>query len=158
MVPKTAVLSAVACFLVGMVGCGEGGGVASGAAVSVYVGAPLCAGAKRELARAGGRAGDLRVRAVCLPEARAGAEGRDRLSLAVLGANARRATEDSTAVGYLEPSDPAATRFSRPILESAGIAWIDSDSGAAAMHRLLGSIEDADTTSLRESVRRALGE
>jgi hypothetical protein len=131
-------------------GCGEGGGVSSGATVSAYVVAPLCEGAKMELARAGGRAGDLRVRAVCLANARSG----DGLSLARIGANARRATEDSTAVAYLEPPDPAANRFSRPILESAGIASIASNSGAAAMTRLLRAIREAGGSgSLREAVR-----
>ncbi len=131
-------------------GCGEGGGVSSGATVSAYVASPLCVGARRGLARAGGRAGDVRVRAVCLPNARGG----DRLSLARIGANARRATEDSAAVAYLEPPDPAANRFSDPILESAGIARIASASGAAAMARLLRAIREAGGSgSLREAVR-----
>ncbi len=130
-------------------GCGEGGGVSAGATVSAYVVAPLCGGAKRELTRAGGQAGDIRVRAVCLANARSG----DRLSLAQIGANVRRATEDSTAVAYLEPPDPAAKRFSDPILESAGIPRIASNSGAAAMARLLRAIrETGGSGSLREAV------
>ena len=120
-------------------GCGEAG-VSNGATVTAYVAAPLCAGAKRELARDGGQAGDVQVRAVCLSSA----EDRGRLNLAQLGANARRATEDSTTVAYLEPADPAANRFTNPILESAGIAWIESDSGVIAMSRLLRTIHGAE--------------
>ncbi len=131
------------------VGCGEGGGVSAGATVSAYVVAPLCRGAKVELTRAGGRAGDVRVRAVCLANVRSG----DRLSLAQIGANARRATEDSTAVAYLESPDPAANRFSDPILKSAGIPRIASNSGVAAMARLLRAIREAGGSgSLREAV------
>ena len=76
------------------------------------------------------------------------------MKLATVGENARRAAEDSTAVGYLEPSGPA-TRFSRPILESAGIAHIAGDSGSEAMARLLGAVEDAGE-SPREGVADAL--
>ncbi len=117
--------------------------------VSVYATAPLCAGAKRELAQQGGRAGSVRVRVLCLPEARS--EGR--IDLAAVGANARRAAEDSTTVGYIGESDPAATRFSSPILESAGIAQVAGVSGRAAMARLFSAIEAAgDAASLREAV------
>jgi hypothetical protein len=121
--------------------------------VSVYVDLSLCAEAKRELAREGGSAGDVRIRAVCLP----GAESGGRLDLAATGANARRATEDSASVAYLEAPGPA-NEFSHPILDEAGIAWVNASSGAAAMKRLLGAIEGADTSSLRDSVRDALNE
>jgi hypothetical protein len=127
--------------------------VAKGAAVTAYVSAPLCAGAKQELAREGGKAGDVRVRAVCLSSARRGRQ----LDLATLGANARRATEDSTTVAYLE-APGRANRFSDPILESAGIAWIHTSSGKIAMARLLHAVQEADSGSLRESLREALSE
>lgn len=133
-------------------GCGVEGGVEEGATVSVYVGAELCAGAREELSRAGGRAGDLRVRAVCLDAVRDGA----RLDLAAVGANARRASEDSTAVAYLEFPDRAAGRFAHPILDSADIGWTTSSSGRASMARVLEAIEVADSGSLRDEVREAL--
>jgi hypothetical protein len=146
------VLTAVVCVLLGAAGCGEGKGVSAGATVVAYVEAPLCAGAKRELASEGGRAGDLRVRAVCL----AGVDGGGHTDLVQLGANARRATEDSASVGYIEP--PATPSFSRPIVEAAGIAVVRSNSGQVAMKRLLGAIGGAgDSGSLRASVRDALG-
>lgn len=146
---------AVGCaLLVAISGCGEGEGASEGATVTAYVDAPLCAGAKQELRSKGGEAGDLHVQAVCLPSSRQG----KKLNLTSLGANARRATEDSTTVGYLEASDPRAARFTRPILESASIAWISQSSGAQAMAKLLQAIEDSDAGSLRESVRETLRE
>ena len=143
-------MAAVALALaLGASGCGSGG-VAKDATVTAYADAPLCAGAQRELDNESGRAGSVRVRLVCLKSARDGT----RLDLATVGANARRATEDSASVGYIEvPSRPS---FSRPILESAGVAWISSGSGAAGMARLLHAIRDADSGSLRESVRQSL--
>jgi hypothetical protein len=134
-------------------GCGEERGVAEGAVVTAYVAVPLCAEAKRELAREDGRAGNVRVRVLCLTGVESGAG----LDLATVGANARRAAEDSTTVGYIEPPGPA-TRFSTPILESANIASIPSSSGKAAMARLLDAIREADSSSLRASVREVLNE
>ena len=80
---------------------------------------------------------------------------RGRLDLATIGANARRATEDSAAIAYVEPPGPA-NRFSRTILEEAGIAWTTSISGASAVARVLRAVSEADTDSLRDSVREAL--
>jgi hypothetical protein len=118
--------------------------------LSAYVDASLCAGAKRELMASDGRAGSIRVRVVCLADAR---QGR-RLRLATVGANARRATEDSTTIAYVEA--PVTPSFSRPIVEAAGIPVLRSNSGATAISDLLGAIRDADSGSLRESVREAL--
>lgn len=134
-------------------GCGGGEGVSADATVTAYVAAPLCLEAQRELARQGG-AGDLHVKAICLPNARSASK----LNLATVGANARRATEDSTTVGYLEASDPRIARFTHPILETASIAWISSSSGKAAMAKLLKTIRNSDTGSLRESIREELNE
>jgi hypothetical protein len=135
----------------GASGCGGEAGVSSGATVNVYVGASLCPAAQRDLKRRRGRAGDVRVRALCLAESRGGR----RLDLAAVGADARRATEDSTAIAYVEAAGPA-NRFSRPIVEEAGIAWFKASSGAAAMASLLDAVEAAGSGSLRESVREGL--
>jgi hypothetical protein len=139
---------------VGAAGCGSGTGVSEDATVTAYVEAQLCAAAKRELVRRDGRAGGLRVRVICVPSP----QEAKKLNLAVLGANARRATEDSTTVAYLEASDPRASRFTHPILETAEVPWISEDSGAAAMTHLLELIESADSGSLRKSLREALNE
>lgn len=126
--------------------------MAEGAVVTAYVEAPLCAGAQRELASAGGEAGKIQVRLDCLTASRHGG----RRSLATIGVNARRASEDSTTVAYLEP--PTTPSFSRPIVEAANIPVLRSGSGETAMARLLSAIEDADPDSLRDSVLEALSE
>ncbi|HMJ73225.1 MAG TPA: hypothetical protein VK471_07690 [Solirubrobacterales bacterium] len=138
-----------ACALLVGAGCGEGEGVASGATVSAYVAESLCAEAKSELARDGGEAGDVRVRVICLPSA----ESKGKLDLAQIGANARRATEDAATIGYIGEPTRAASRFSEPILETAGIAQLSQTSGTAAMKKLLQAVSDAGNSgSLRESV------
>jgi hypothetical protein len=135
------------------VGCGESEGAAEDATVSVYVAASLCSEAENELARRGGRAGDVRVRVVCLPKA----ESSRKLDLAQIGANARRATEDSSSIGYIGEPTKAASRFSEPILEEAGIAQLPQTSGKAAMRQLLQAVGEAgDSGNLRESVDTAL--
>jgi hypothetical protein len=139
--------------LLAAAGCGSGG-VSEDAIVTAYVEAPLCAAAKQELARHNGRAGDLRVQAICLSSPREA----KKLSLATLGANARRATEDSTTVAYLEAPNPSASRFVHPILETAEVPWISASSGKTAMSRLLTLIPDASSGSLRESLREELNE
>lgn len=135
-------------------GCGEAGGVSEGARVTAYVTAPLCAEAKRALARRGGKAGEVELHVSCLPEGERGG----RQDLAAIGAGARRATEDSTAIAYVTTTtDPTAVRFSETILEEAGIARLAADSGAAAMDRLVDAIERAgDAGNLREAVADAL--
>lgn len=146
-------LTTACVLLVGVAGCGEEG-VGEGATVSVYAGAPLCGEAKRELARGGGRAGDVRVRVACLEPT----ESRSGLDLAAIGANARRATEDSTAVAYIAEPNPAAAGFSRPILEAADIAQISTGSGAASTTAVLRALRRADdSSSLRESVLEQVG-
>ena len=129
---RWAALAATASLLVAA-GCDESGEVASGATVNVYVVAPLCAEAEKELARHGGQAGGVRVRVSCLPSAESNGE----LDLAIIGANARRATEDSSAIAYIGERTRAATRFSEPILEAAGIRQLAEMSGAEAMRKVL---------------------
>lgn len=150
---KATAAAAAGWLLIAIAGCGSGG-VSKDATVTAYVEAPLCAGAKQELAKHGGRAGDLRVQAICLP----GPREAKKLSLATLGANARRATEDSTSVAYLEALDHRVSRFVHPILETAEVPWISANSGSAAMSHLLTLLPNADSGSLRESLREELNE
>ena len=121
-----------------LAGCGGGGGISGGATVDVYVAGVLCAGGKRELASHGGEAGGFRVRAICLPRTERGG----RLDLAQIGANARRAAQDSATVGYIGEPTRAASRFSETILEAARIRQFAAMPGAAAMRELLGELED----------------
>jgi len=136
-----------------MAGCGQSEGVASGASVSVYVAGSLCAEAKRELAGSGGEAGDVRIRVTCLP----GAESKGKLDLAQIGANARRVTEDSSSIAFIGEPTRAASRFSEPILEEAGIAQLPQISGNAAMRQLLRAVGEAgNSDNLRASIHDTL--
>lgn len=135
--------------LVTAAGCGGGSEVSEGAEVRVYVSAPLCAEAKETLGREGAEAGGVMVRIVCLPEA--GSTG-GRVDLARAGADARRATEDSTAVAFLAAPGREGS-FTEPILEEAEIALIADRSGAAAMTEVLKRLEARDSgESPREAV------
>jgi hypothetical protein len=126
-------------------GCGESGVVASGATVNAYVTAALCAEAEEELARRGGQGGDVRIRVTCLPSV----ESDGGLDLAAIGANARRATEDSSVIAYIGERTKAATRFSEPILEEAGIRQFSSMSGTQAMGKLLNTLDEEGRVSPR---------
>jgi hypothetical protein len=146
--PLLSVLAGGAILLI-VAGCGSGSGVGDGATVSVYASAPLCAETKRELERRGDEAGSVRVQAVCLPDA---VSKGGMLDLARAGADARRATQDSTTVAFVEEPGREAT-FSAPILEEAEIALIEDRSGAHAMRSITTSLESrASDESPRESV------
>jgi hypothetical protein len=146
------VLLAAACISLAVAGCGSGEGVEEGAKVTAYVVAPLCAEAEQELAQHGGEAGDVRVRVSCLPSA----ESSQKLNLARIGTNARQATEDSSAIAYIGEPTAAASRFSRPILEAAGILQLPQSSGANAMAEVLKALSQSTSGSLRQSVNDAL--
>ncbi len=149
-----ALLATAACgLLTAGLGCGAGAEVGAGATVRVYVSAPLCTAARRELARRGARAGSLWVRIACLQDAE---RNGGKLDLAMTGANARRATEDSTAVAYLELPGPEVS-FSRPILQEAGIAVITHGSAPGAMVRIIAALEELGEESPREAVASTAG-
>lgn len=143
-------------------GCGEGG-AASGATVTVYVSAPLrgaeaTAGRRlceeaRQRAERGGGGEDLRLRVACLDAAGPAGEW----TLAQVGANARRATEDSTAVAYIGEPDPDARRQSRPIVEAAEIAELGGRPGREAVAEVIAAIEAGDEAKPRQAVFDALG-
>jgi hypothetical protein len=152
-----AVLAATA-----LLGCGEEG-AAGGATVAVYVSAPLrgsegedgrrlCDEA-REQAGQGRGDEDLRLRVVCLDAS--GPDGR--WTLARVGANARRATEDSTAVAYVGEPDPEARRQSGPIVDAAGIAELGGMSGRKAVAKVRAAIAAGDEAEPRQAVFDAEG-
>jgi hypothetical protein len=114
-------------------GCGESSGVASGATVTVYVAAALCSEAEKELQSHGPEVGDVHVRAICLP----GSEKGGKLDLATIGANARRATEDSSSIAYIGEPTRAASKFAATILEEAQIPQYAAIPGAKAMRQVL---------------------
>jgi hypothetical protein len=131
---------------------GCGGSDSSGATVSVYVAAPLCAAAKQELTAHGATAGHFTVAVRCLAPSERPGGGVD---LATDGSNSRRATSDTSAVATLEPPGPG-TKFSRPILESAEVPLVTSASAQRGMKRILTAIEGAGDSGVRGSVREAL--
>ncbi|HEX6204333.1 MAG TPA: hypothetical protein VFZ29_00810 [Solirubrobacterales bacterium] len=140
-----------------MTGCGKGG-AEEGARLNVYVSAPL-SGAEaevgrkvcdeaRQAVRRAGEPGGFELGVVCLDAA--GPEGR--WTLAQVGANARRATEDSTAVAYLAEPEPAARRQSLPIVEAAGIAELGGLSGKEAVAKVATALEESDSDDPRQTV------
>jgi hypothetical protein len=131
-------------------GCGDNV-VSADAVVSVYVAAPLCAEAQREAGRDREDAAGPEVRVLCLSSVKTGAG----IGLSRAGRNARRATEDSTSVAYLEAPGPTA-KFSRSIVQAADIAWVEASSGSTAMRRILGALE-GDGSSPRQAVLDELG-
>jgi hypothetical protein len=134
----------------GLAACG--GGDSQGATVSVYAGAPLCKAAKAELATHGASAGHFKIAARCLAPSEKAGGGVD---LATDGSNARRATSDTSAVATLESPGPG-NKFSRSILESAGIPLLTSSSGSKAMKSVIEAVESAGSSSVRGKVRETL--
>jgi branched-chain amino acid transport system substrate-binding protein len=123
-------------------GCAGGSGGGGPEVLSVYVSAPLHGpraadgaavvdGAKLALADARGRVGKLRLRAIYLDDTEGGG-----WSLARTAANARRASEDASAIGYLGDLDSGATRVSLPITNQAQIMQISPGSTAVDLTRL----------------------
>ena len=120
-------------------GCGGGDG--GPATLTVYVSAPLHGARAAEgraivdgakLALAGrDRVGELRIRAVYLDDTGGGA----RWSPVAPAANARRAAEDSSTIGYIGDVDSGATRVSLPITNQAEIAQISPASTAVDLTR-----------------------
>jgi hypothetical protein len=138
--------------LAALVLAGCGGSDSAGAKVNVYVAAPLCAGAKQELASHGATAGHFTVAVRCLaPSERAGGG----VDLATDGSNSRRATADSSAVAALEPPGRGA-RFTRAILGSAEIPLVTSPDAKRGMSRILTAIEGAGDSGVRGAVGEAL--
>jgi branched-chain amino acid transport system substrate-binding protein len=137
----------------GCAGGSEGGGPE---VLSVYVSAPLQGaraadgaavvdGAKLALADTRGRVGDLRVRAIYLDDTENGD-----WSLARTAANARRASEDASAIGYIGDLDSGATRVSLPITNQAQIAQISPGSTAVDLTRV-PPVGDLDPEQLQPS-------
>lgn len=144
-----------------LLGCGEEG-AQSGATVRVYVSASLrgpeaeegrrlCDEAREQAAQGQGGE-DLKLRVVCLDASGPGG----RWTLAEVGSNARRATEDSTTVAYVGEPDPKARKQSQPILEAAGIAELGGASGRKAIARVTAAIRDGDESEPRQAVFDAI--
>jgi len=117
-------------------GCGIAGTAKIEAPVSVYVSLPLTGprgadgreaadGARLALEQPQGKAGSIEVRARFLDDAR----GKPWDPVAV-GANARRAVQDSSAAAYIGELDSEPTRASVPITNDAGLVQVSPGAGA----------------------------
>lgn len=144
--PAIAIACAVAAALVA--GCGEEG-AEEGAQLTVYVSAPgqrLCDEARTE-ARGVRTAGDHDLRVICLDAASKGSG-----TLAKVGSNARRATEDSTTVAYIGEPERQMRKQSRPILDTAEIAQLGEFNGREAIQTVIAAIDEGDSSDPRAAV------
>src|SRR3954447_9175768 len=116
-------------------GCGIAGVAKIEAPVTVYVSLPLTGpraadgrdaadGARLALEQAQGKAGSIQARAQFLDDAK----GRNWDPVAV-GANARRAVQDSSAAAYIGELDSEPTRASVPITNDAGLIQVSPGAG-----------------------------
>ncbi|HEX6151928.1 MAG TPA: hypothetical protein VFZ19_00250 [Solirubrobacterales bacterium] len=133
-------------------GCGEEG-AQEGAELTVYVSAPgqrLCEEAQAE-AEGKRTTGEHTLRVVCLGT---GAESGG--TLAKVGSNARRATEDSTTVAYVGEPDRETRKQSQPILNSAEIGQIGELNGREAIRTVIAAIDEDDSNDPRAAVYDAI--
>lgn len=124
-----------------LIGCADGDSQPpDDASLSVYVSLPTAGpaardgrdaadGARLALADAGDQAGGFAVRAVFL-ESTVGEGAGAHWSPARSAENARRATQDSTAVAYLGDFESGATRASLPVTNEARMLQVSPASGA----------------------------
>jgi branched-chain amino acid transport system substrate-binding protein len=117
--------------------------------VNVYVSLPLTGprgadgrdaadGARMALEQAQGKAGSIEVRAQFLDDAK----GRPWDPVTV-GANARRAVQDSSAAAYVGELDSEPTRASVPITNDAGLAQVSPGAGAVDLTRPAAGYPDS---------------
>jgi branched-chain amino acid transport system substrate-binding protein len=118
-----------------LTGCGIAGTAKIEAPVTVYVSLPLTGphgadgrdaadGARLALEQAEGKAASIQVRATYLDDAK----GKVWDPVAV-GANARRAIQDSSAAAYIGELDSEPTRASVPITNDAGLVQVSPGAG-----------------------------
>jgi ABC-type branched-subunit amino acid transport system substrate-binding protein len=132
-VPRLALAALL--LVLAVAGCGVGGSAKIEAPVHVYVSLPLTGprgadgndaaeGARLALEQAGGRAGSIEVTAQYLDDAKGKA-----WDPVAVGANARRAIQDSAAAAYIGELDSAPTRASMPITNNAGLIQVSPGAG-----------------------------
>lgn len=142
-------------------GCGEEGAHEE-ATLNVYVSGPMrgpeaAQGQRRcdeagETVRVEFEEGDHWLRVICLDAS--GPDGRS--TLAKVGSNARRATEDSASVAYIGEPDREARRQSRPILEAAGIVEFGATGGRQAIEEVFAALREDDSNDPRAAVYDAI--
>ena len=136
--PAAAIALLLAAALLG--GCSAGGDDGGDPTLTVYVSLPMrgalaadgrdaADGARLALADAGGEAAGTVVEGVYLDDT-AGSGARARWSPVSAAANARRATQDATAIAYLGDFESGATRASLPVTNTAGLLQVSPASAA----------------------------
>ncbi|HYH53290.1 MAG TPA: hypothetical protein VD761_04090 [Solirubrobacterales bacterium] len=151
----------VAAIALGASGCGEEG-AEEGATLNVYVSAPLqgaegqqgrqlCDEAREQAAKGRGDE-DFELRVICLDAS--GPEGD--WTLAKVGSNARKATEDSASIAYIGEPTRAARKQSQPIIEAAEIAAMGSRNGKEAIKAITAVLEEDDSDDPRATVFDAI--
>jgi len=117
--------------------------------VTVYVSLPLTGprapqgrdtadGARLAFDQASGEAGTLEVEARFVDDAKGAA-----WDPVAVGANARSAAQDSSAVAYIGELDSEPTRASVPITNDAGIVQISPSAGAVDLTRSVEAVSDS---------------
>lgn len=139
--PSLAVALAAAAAAV-LAGCGGSGGKhGAHGALTIYASLPrhglpsltasaVAAGAHLALADAGGRAGGRRVRLVPLDST---APGADTWDPGTVEANARRASDDQSAVAYLGELDTGGSAISIPVTSSTGLLQLSPLDGLSVL-------------------------
>ncbi len=165
---RLAPVTVAALALAGLAGCAPGGSQdIKGDTVTVYVSAPLSGprhaagaaienGARLALGDAGRRAGELRIKAVFLDDAR-GADPGMRFNPVAVAANARRAAQDTTAIAYLGELESGATRTSLPITNQAMMLQVSPASTAVGLARTGPGAADEVPTSVQTTGDRTFG-
>jgi hypothetical protein len=142
-------------------GCGEEGAQEE-AMLNVYVSGPMrgpeaARGQRRcdeawETVRIEYEEGEHWLRVICLDAS--GPDGR--WTLAKVGSNARRATEDSAAVAYIGEPDREARRQSRPIVEAAEMTEFGQTGGREAIEEVFAALREDDSNDPRAAVYDAI--
>ena len=164
---RAGLVAGLAGLALAMGGCASNSTIQPGkSTVNVYVSMPLrgpsgpdgqdvADGARMALDAAGGHVGGLGVRAVYLDDT-SGSGASARWSAAKVGANARQATEDSTAIAYIGDFESGASRTSIPITNQAALLQVSPASTAVDLVRpYLGSEQIPDLQ--QESGERTFG-
>jgi hypothetical protein len=149
---RRVLLLLTAVLAVAVVGCGEEG-AQEGAELTVYVSAPgerLCDEARAE-AQGKQTTGEHTLRVICL-----GTGSKEGVTLAKVGSNARRATEDSTTVAYVGEPDRETRKQSQPILNSAEIGQLGELNGREAIKTVIAAIDEDDSNDPRAAVYDAI--
>jgi branched-chain amino acid transport system substrate-binding protein len=139
---RSAVLACLACGLIALTGCGNGGSEADrGKTLTIYSSFPFqgaprsiststANGIRLALKQVRHRVGEYRLRYVSLDDSTVQAGN---WTPEATAANARRAARDETAIAYIGEFNSGATAISLPILNEAGLAQVSPSNTAVGL-------------------------